>query len=75
MNMRFKSAPVLTTAFLIVGSFTSGWATGGTAFATSINQGLVTALDSVGKNLFGTPVFGPVFPADPVHRRAPCAST
>lgn len=48
------------------GAFAAGWAGGGGLFATSVNSGLVNALNSVGQNLFGSAVFRAVQPADPV---------
>jgi hypothetical protein len=56
----------------VLGGFTAGWAAGGTPFATSVNHGLVEALNSVGQDLFGTAVFGALyprnaFPSDPLR--------
>jgi hypothetical protein len=41
---------------------------GGSAFATSVNSGLVTALNSVGQNLFGVQwPTDPLTPPDPIR--------
>ena len=71
-----KRAATLARRCLSAGAvFSAGWVLAATApFATSINLGLIQALDSVGKNLFGSAAFGvsavpgnPVFPAGNVQ--------
>lgn len=55
------------------GLFAAGYvaALAGTPYATSVNTGLVRALDAVGKDLFGNAVFGSaapnVIPSDPIR--------
>lgn len=44
---------------------------GGSLFATSVNPGLVNALDSVGKNLFGSAVFAVAWPPTPITPTEP----
>jgi hypothetical protein len=46
-------------------AFAAGYVVGGSEFATQVNPGLVQALDSVGKNLFGSAVFGVFLPQEP----------
>lgn len=46
---------IVSAAFLL--TFGAGWVAGSTTTATTINRGLLTAVDSVGQNLFGTGVF------------------
>jgi hypothetical protein len=55
-------------------AFAGGWVAANTGFATSINPGLVRALNVVGQDLFGSAAFGaklipgnPVIPTEP-HR-------
>jgi hypothetical protein len=70
------STPPRRVRRVLVGTalFGAGYAVASVlSFATSINLGLVQALDSVGKNLFGSQVFSartlppnPVFPAGAV---------
>lgn len=72
--MNFLSASRSRRAFAGAALFAAGYALASVqAFSTSINTGLVQALDSVGKNLFGSEVFGaralppnPIFPAGAV---------
>lgn len=65
--------PIATALIVFTVGTTAGWAAASTRFATDINKGLVTALNSVGQNLFGTAVFAaytppdPIFPADPMR--------
>lgn len=68
-----KLATLSAALLIALGGFTAGWAAGGSAFASTLNTGLVAALNSVGQNLFGTAVFSasappdPVLPADPMR--------
>lgn len=74
--MKPVSTPTRRVRRALVGTalFGAGYAVASVlSFATSINLGLVQALDSVGKNLFGSQVFGartlppsPIFPAGAV---------
>ena len=61
-----KLSVLVGVAFIALGSFAAGWAVGDSAFATSVNSGLVTAMNSVGQNLFGTAVFGVTVPPNPI---------
>jgi hypothetical protein len=61
---------ILFTAGALMLTFTAGVATGmkSEPFATTINAGLVNALNSVGQNLFGTSAFGArIQPPTPVR--------
>lgn len=62
-------------------AFAAGWAGANTSFATSINPGLVRALNVVGQDLFGSAVFGarrvppnPIYPTDPIRVQLDLAS-
>lgn len=59
--------PIATALTIFTVGTTAGWAAASTRFATDINKGLVTALNSVGQNLFGTAVFAASFPVDPIR--------
>lgn len=69
-----STRPTLRRALAGSALFAAGYAVAAAvSFATSINTGLVQAIDSVGKNLFGSQVFSartlppsPIFPAGAV---------
>lgn len=53
-------------ALLLGGAFAAGWVSANLPIATSVNAGLVEALNSVGQNLFGSAVFAArLYPVDP----------
>ena len=60
-----RCRPIATALTIFTVGTTAGWAAASTRFATDLNKGLVTALNSVGQNLFGTAVFAASLPADP----------
>ncbi len=71
-----RRAAALSLRLVSAGAlFSAGWVLAAVApFATSINTGLIQALDSVGKNLYGSAAFGvsavpgnPVMPAGRVQ--------
>jgi len=51
-----RTIALSVTATIVI--FSSGWAFGGTAIAERVRSGLVTAIASVGQNLFGYEIFG-----------------
>lgn len=77
MNIHLPSCStrrVAVSLALTLGAFAAGWVSANIPFATSVNTGLVRALNSVGQDLFGAAVFSartipndPVFPNDPIR--------
>jgi hypothetical protein len=63
MSRTSRLLPALALTSLVC--FVAGYATGGTAFAARLNQGLSGAIGQMGQNLFGFAVIQP----NPAERR------
>jgi hypothetical protein len=79
MNTKPSSCSLRRVAVLFaltLGAFAAGWVSANLLYATSLNLGLVKALDSVGQSLIGSAVFSAhAIPVDPCIPGDPCRST
>ena len=66
-TLKIRALPPLCAALTIAGAFAAGFVTANLSYTTTVNEGLVKALNSVGQNTFGSAAFSAqrLWPTEP----------